>query len=833
MTDNTRLYGTWRLNETINISLSVCYVNFTCVKSNGSKEEYKAIGNYPSSSWFCYFVSTNIYEGWYEPYQSNGWGDEGARTISISTETNDTLLTWLHSNAVKLSDELDFIPEDEEETNYAQEFKTLMDELNDVINDKAKSSGKKVLSEIVETAKEIEAGVDTTDATATSNDIRIGKTAYVNEVKVEGTIENYDGSYDGEAEDTLMPFLDGTLKDFSNNNLLSVRDYTFRSFYELSNVNLPKCENIGTFAFASCKKLKKVDTPNCLTIGSSTFISCSNLSLVNASNCLTIGAYAFANCVNLETINCEDVISIGNSAFLSCTNLTDINMPNLLYAGAYTFAYCKKISEVKLPLLNSTSAFAFASGSFKYFEAPATYLSSYAFSFCYNLNECVIAPSTIISNTFYYCDSLSKLKLLTFVCPLSNVNAFTNTPIASLTGSIYVPSNAVESFKASTNWTTYADIIQSLPSEFDSKYVYGYEYYNNQEILNIPSEKVNAEYVLQSAFYSCKNLAEANFNKCIFVGAYAFANCVNLETINLPNCRYVGSYAFSNCSNLTNFSLPNCLGVDYYAFSKCSNLTIIDLPECIFLNSNAFSNCSNITYLNMPKFRGDYSSSYYYIKLMGNTKLSTAYLDNLLYLYSEAFANCYSLIDVRIPNCLSIGKKAFEYCSALSQINLSKCKYIDTSAFRSTALTSVDLLECEFIGNYAFFVCKSLININAPKCSYIGSSAFANCSKLKNIYLSNCEWIGERAFENNIFSVLSLPKCSYIGSYAFTNTYTLKSLYLDCDFIPTLTANALDYTGLSGSDGRIYVRQSMVETFKIAENWSKYASNIVALEGEV
>lgn len=42
----------------------------------------------------------------------------------------------------------------------------------------------------------ISAGLDTSDATATSNDILLGKTAYVGTGKVQGIIPTYDGSYE-------------------------------------------------------------------------------------------------------------------------------------------------------------------------------------------------------------------------------------------------------------------------------------------------------------------------------------------------------------------------------------------------------------------------------------------------------------------------------------------------------------------------------------------------------------------------------------------------------------------------------------------------------------
>lgn len=59
-------------------------------------------------------------------------------------------------------------------------------------------------------------------------------------------------------------------------------------------------------------------------------------------------------------------------------------------------------------------------------------------------------------------------KLVTFVlrgvdavATLSS-SAFSGTPIANMKGSIYVPDNLVDSYKAATNWSVYADIIKPL-----------------------------------------------------------------------------------------------------------------------------------------------------------------------------------------------------------------------------------------------------------------------------------------------------------------------------------------------------------------------------------
>lgn len=48
------------------------------------------------------------------------------------------------------------------------------------------------------------------------------------------------------------------------------------------------------------------------------------------------------------------------------------------------------------------------------------------------------------------------------LCALANANAFTQSPFASGTGYIYVPSALVDSYKAATNWSTYANQIRAI-----------------------------------------------------------------------------------------------------------------------------------------------------------------------------------------------------------------------------------------------------------------------------------------------------------------------------------------------------------------------------------
>jgi hypothetical protein len=64
---------------------------------------------------------------------------------------------------------------------------------------------------------------------------------------------------------------------------------------------------------------------------------------------------------------------------------------------------------------------------------------------------------------FYNCAAMTAIIIRSkTVCSLANANTFTNTPIKSGTGYIYVPAALVDSYKAATNWSAYAAQIRAI-----------------------------------------------------------------------------------------------------------------------------------------------------------------------------------------------------------------------------------------------------------------------------------------------------------------------------------------------------------------------------------
>lgn len=162
---------------------------------------------------------------------------------------------------------------------------------------------------------------------------------------------------------------------------------------------------------------------------------------------------------------------------------------------------------------------------------------------------------------------------------------------------------------------------------------------------------------------------------------------------------------------------------------------------------------------------------------------------------SYAFACCYNLTSVNLPQATSIGKSAFFNCYSLTSVSLPQATLIGGYAFGyCSSLTSVSLSQATTIRNHAFDYCTHLTSIDLPKATEIGSNAFADCYKLLSIYL-----IGS--------SVVSLE-----------STNTFKSTPIS------------DYTtSTAGIYGSIYVPASLYNNYITAMNWSIYSARIVSI----
>ena len=99
-------------------------------------------------------------------------------------------------------------------------------------------------------------------------------------------------------------------------------------------------------------------------------------------------------------------------------------------------------------------------------EAPAVSVEVSAVQDCSNLTTVDLtntSPVTIKENAFNICSNLEALIIRsTTVSTLSAISALDGTKIAQGLGAIYVPSNLVATYRASTNWSLYAPQIFSI-----------------------------------------------------------------------------------------------------------------------------------------------------------------------------------------------------------------------------------------------------------------------------------------------------------------------------------------------------------------------------------
>ena len=168
----------------------------------------------------------------------------------------------------------------------------------------------------------------------------------------------------------------------------------------------------------------------------------------------------------------------------------------------------------------------------------------------------------------------------------------------------------------------------------------------------------------------------------------------------------------------------------------------------------------------------------------------------------HAFHQCRKLTSVNFPKAIVITDYAFYYCDALSTIDFPLVKRIDQYAFSECRLLeTVTFPKAEMIDKGTFYNDVCLIEANLPKLNAIGTQAFYSCCDLVKVFISQKDSV-----------------CRLTNTNAFDYCYHILGT----------TNSTYNPNGLK--DGYIYVPASLLAQYKVAKNWTTYATQIIGHE---
>ena len=236
-----------------------------------------------------------------------------------------------------------------------------------------------------------------------------------------------------------------------------------------------------------------------------------------------------------------------------------------------------------------------------------TYIGSYAFGYCGQLNTISFPNVSLISDSaFYGCRSLTTINLPN----LETIGSYAFAECRALTSVAFPQVTLInrEAFRQCDQLTSVDfPLLTSIPP-------WTFTYCYNLTSLNLPE----VSFIDEFGFGYC-GLSSVQLSNLTTIKQYGFYNCSLLRTIDFPNVTTISYTAFGNCERLSNIKLPKVTYIDTECFASCSVLMDVSLPALQTLGQSAFFSCPN---LNTVRF----------------SALST--------IGSSAFANCYYLRSV-------------------------------------------------------------------------------------------------------------------------------------------------------------------------------------------
>lgn len=221
----------------------------------------------------------------------------------------------------------------------------------------------------------------------------------------------------------------------------------------------------------------------------------------------------------------------------------------------------------------------------------------------------------------------------------------------------------------------------------------------------------------------------------------------------------------------------------------------------------------------------------------------------------SAFKNVHIVTNVQSAGVGDSALVAFVDNSMLGAFENADIKRVGTYGMYGRTFQSCNLPNATSVGMDAFKECKNMVSVDLPKVTSVMSGAFAKCYKLATVNAPLLATLdGTNIFESCTALVkLVLPALKSVRTNALggSKLYAPSSLkVLDmlggkkggidtnltyCTSFTTLVLrDTLGVTGTGsnfalGASHKVYVPDSLLEQYKTATNWSKYASQIFPL----
>lgn len=541
----------------------------------------------------------------------------------------------------------------------------------------------------------------------------------------------------------------------------------------------------------------KITVPSCATIGA--YAGGFSYSSVNYSYNLSfasIGTYDFSVC-SIETAGSSTVVSYGGfSVDFGYSNYhcvgqelwTGFTMPGVYIKRDDTGTTLRCTADAfVLPANYPVSA---AIDSIDMTSANIQSLPAYCFSDVTTLRTIHWPRSlhTIGTGVFHHCTSLQSIYGLDAITSMGN-NVFQSCYDLNSV----VIDGAMETLPAGAfdncSKLSYVQIPDSIKT-------IGSSAFRSTAIQSIALPSALST-IGNDAFLSCTKLQSIHLpNGVMSIGSSAFGGCRSLLSVTLnQGISSMGKSAFAWCGKIQSIVLPNMLvSIPDYAFYCCSSMSSVEFGSSVIsIGGYAFYGCplSNVLFPDTVESMGSWA---FYKAALASVIIPA----KMTAIASNCFAYCSSLSTVVLPTGITtIAYGAFSSCTSLSSINFPE--------------------SLSVISGYAFCRCAfSEVDLGFTAVASIGGSAFASCPQLETVILPST--------------------CSTIGASAFASCVKLTSIEIPYQSVVTLSTNVfistpMSLSTLTGSFGSIFVPESLVSQYAVANNWSAYSARIVAIPG--